>query len=732
MGNKKILIVDNSPVFLSLLGRFLVKQGHVVFTAENGLKALEIVQNFKPDVIFIDYVMPGIDGAKLCRKFRQNSLLKKTTIVLISALALERDLNHIEAGFDACVAKGPFAQMSLQIQNFLNQLPLETEARHQQRRPIGSEHVYKRAITQELLAVQEHLEGILSSISEGIVEITEKGKILYANPAAADIIEKSELELLGSDFPKLFQNPAWETISEGLNRPRSAGFVGKAHDLQLVNGRVVSLKKLPVGNLKKTQVIVISDITDAKMAENALRYHTDFEKLITEILARFVDLPAKEVDHGIREALEEIGTFAGVDRSYVFLFSENGQKMDDAYEWCAPGIVPQVDNMQGMELEKVYPWFAQVMKNREVVMLSSLDELPAEADAERKEFKRQGIQSIINVPIVSGGTMVGFLGFDAVRAAKQWTTEMVPLLKIMGEVTANALTRSRTDMAIRESEKKFRELADLLPQVIFETDLLGNFVFVNRQAVDSFGPTDPGATLTSLQYIVPEHKTRAIKHFQRILRGENPPAAEFDFMRENGMRMSLIIHCAAIIRHGKAVGLRGVAVDITERKRTERQLKYMSTHDTLTGLYNRGFFEEELRRLEKGRKFPINILMIDIDNLKETNDTLGHAAGDELIRRTATVLKEAFRKEDVVARLGGDEFAAAWTGSSEAKSHAFQKRIERLLSVHNTRHEGLPLMFSIGFAAGGRGATCQDLLKAADRNMYDQKASRKRTLKKSA
>ena len=94
-----------------------------------------------------------------------------------------------------------------------------------------------------------------------------------------------------------------------------------------------------------------------------------------------------------------------------------------------------------------------------------------------------------------------------------------------------------------------------------------------------------------------------------------------------------------------------------ERERAQEELKYLSIHDTLTGLYNRNFFMAEIERLERGRAFPISIVMADADHLKETNDRQGHPAGDALLKRIAQTLTIAFRAEDVIARIGGDEFA---------------------------------------------------------------------------
>lgn len=166
-------------------------------------------------------------------------------------------------------------------------------------------------------------------------------------------------------------------------------------------------------------------------------------------------------------------------------------------------------------------------------------------------------------------------------------------------------------------------------------------------------------------------------------------------------------------------------IDISERKRMEEQLRYLSTHDALTGLYNRAYFEEEMSRLERGRHFPVSIIMVDVDHLKTVNDSLGHAAGDDLLRRTAQVLKTVFRGEDVVARIGGDEFCVLLPMANGEVAAKVVGRIKAALSAHNSQSSHTTsLSFSIGSATGEKGGALSTIQNEADRNMYQEKLIR--------
>jgi diguanylate cyclase (GGDEF)-like protein/PAS domain S-box-containing protein len=169
-----------------------------------------------------------------------------------------------------------------------------------------------------------------------------------------------------------------------------------------------------------------------------------------------------------------------------------------------------------------------------------------------------------------------------------------------------------------------------------------------------------------------------------------------------------------------------VVTDITERKQANENLRYLSSHDILTGLYNRNYFEEEMARLEKGRQYPISVIVIDIDGLKRINDLFGHSAGDDLIKRVAVILKEVFRADDIIARIGGDEFAVLLPNVNIIIANQLVNRIKKNLENHNAIQQGPLLMFSLGTAAAEKNEILSEVFKRADNEMYLNKQERKK------
>ena len=168
--------------------------------------------------------------------------------------------------------------------------------------------------------------------------------------------------------------------------------------------------------------------------------------------------------------------------------------------------------------------------------------------------------------------------------------------------------------------------------------------------------------------------------------------------------------------------LANLAWDIIERKQVEEKLKEMSIYDSLTGLYNRNFFEEEMKRLSDGRHHPLGIIVADLDGLKFINDALGHQAGDQMLINTAEILQKHFRSSDIIARIGGDEFAVLLNNTENAVVEQIMQRLVQAIKDCNSSDPQVPLSLSLGYALSeGETPDMHALFREADNRMYRDK-----------
>jgi len=199
------------------------------------------------------------------------------------------------------------------------------------------------------------------------------------------------------------------------------------------------------------------DVTEQKNAEIELHNKLRFERLITSLSINFINIPPNDLDQHINHFLSEIGRFAQVDRSYVFVFDDHNRTLTNTHEWCEKGISPQIQNNQNLSFDQI-PWLLPQLQNFETITIPDVNELDKGQCPEKALFQAQDIQSLILVPLVNSGSLVGFIGFDSVRSKKSWSEDQATVLRIVGSSIGSAIVQIQKTKALAQQKIHLEKL----------------------------------------------------------------------------------------------------------------------------------------------------------------------------------------------------------------------------------------------------------------------------------
>ncbi|MBN2851711.1 MAG: PAS domain-containing protein [Clostridia bacterium] len=297
---------------------------------------------------------------------------------------------------------------------------------------------------------------------------------------------------------------------------------------------------------------------------------------------------------------------------------------------------------------------------------------------------------------------------------------------ILRDITEQKALENELEENIRSKNLLLSNLPGMAYRCLFDREWTMTFVSNGCYELTGYEPYQliDNYKISYNDMVIPKFREGLRKSWDRAVENKTFSREEYQIKRADGKEIWVWEQGQAIYdSQGKVVALEGFITDITERKEREKEVVYLSYHDSLTGLYNRAFFDAELHRLDTNRQLPIAIIMGDINGLKMTNDIFGHFEGDKLLKTVAKIIIKGCRKEDIIARMGGDEFCVILPKSDYSAAKEISERITAMCNDYTIGEEcSIIPSISFGFAVkSDEKQTIDTVMRDAEELMYKRK-----------
>jgi len=311
-----------------------------------------------------------------------------------------------------------------------------------------------KEIQTELAESERKYRKIFENVQDVFYQADNQGYIIDISPSIKRYSGFEREELLGKKLDELYVNP--EEREEMLKIIQEEGEVVD-FEVQLKNKEdkvlYVSVNAHPLLDSNNKVIGLegsVRDVTDRRKKEKQIVYHLELEEMIMDISKNFINKPLELFDSAINEALERIGKFMQVDRSYLFLITSDDDIVSNTHEWTAKGIKSHIKDLQNMKISD-YPWMVNSFKETGYVHIPRVEELPDEAENEKQLCKFQNVKSMVAVALKIDDEIIGLIGFDMVSEERMWDEETINILKLLGEIFTNLLEKRDKEMEVKQS-----------------------------------------------------------------------------------------------------------------------------------------------------------------------------------------------------------------------------------------------------------------------------------------
>jgi len=369
---------------------------------------------------------------------------------------------------------------------------------------------------------QQELLEIIEATTDLIGMATPDGEVLHLNPAFEQLYtsldgcsqapDRIEGYYPAAVLPRLHN----EIVKTAIERGTWQG----ENTLLLPDGTVMPVSQTVTAHVDEQGKVkllstILRDISAQKQLEQQLRDRLQFQQLLSRISTHFVNLPSHALAAGLQQALGEIVQAAGAERGYGYVFSADYQQGHLYCQWQAPHLAPLAPEWETIPAAP-FQWWMSHLHQRQAIAITSLEELPPQAAAERAAIESADTRSLVVVPMYHSQRLMGYIGFSTVTREKIWQPDEVALLRLVGDLFANAYRRQQDDITLRHQEHYFRALTENASDIVVLLDAEYRFQYATPSVTHILGYT-PEALIgqLALDFVAPEDVDRAILMLRR-------------------------------------------------------------------------------------------------------------------------------------------------------------------------------------------------------------------------
>lgn len=438
----------------------------------------------------------------------------------------------------------------------------------------------KKNVETKIAETREKYHSYFENATDGLFVVDKEGNYLEANPAACRMTGYSMEELLNMNVKDLVEPDFTHQKGESLERTFEHGFVDEEVILRKKNGETFWVRLVTSLINNDIAIAFCHDITQRKQQQEMIQMQLDFQRLIASVSSGFVNAIHGSFDSAINYTLSQCGTFFHADRCYVFLFSSDYQSMNNTHEWCAPGVESQIGNLQNLKPTDVEWWWTQI-REKKIINLHNVNNHSGLSDFEKSIFREQQVKSLLSIPMINNGQLIGFFGLDRVKVAQGWSDSEITQFNLLAEILSSAVAKSGVEEALRKSENRYRLLAENARDVIFRLSFhpQKRFEYVSPSSVNLSGYTPDeyyADNRLEEKIIHPDDQNVIREYYQHPEKYDKPLVMRM--ICKNGTQ----IWCEQsnvpfYDENGILLAIEGIARDITGQKELENKLRLLNS-----------------------------------------------------------------------------------------------------------------------------------------------------------